>query len=49
MVRHVPFYSSLWFSLRSWLLRPLLQLPISKRQERPEKHAKGVGFLPASR
>ncbi len=24
-------------------------MPISKRQERPEKHAKGVGFLPASR
>lgn len=24
-------------------------LPLSKRQERPERHAKGVGFLPASR
>ncbi len=24
-------------------------MPLSKRQERPESHAKGVGFLPASR
>jgi hypothetical protein len=24
-------------------------MPVSKRQERPESHAKGVGFLPASR
>lgn len=24
-------------------------MPLSKRQERPESHAKGVDFLPASR
>ncbi len=24
-------------------------MPVSKRQERPERHAKGVGLLPASR
>ena len=24
-------------------------IPLSKRQERPENNAKGVGFLPASR
>jgi hypothetical protein len=24
-------------------------MPVSKRQEAPERHAKGVGFLPVSR